>query len=368
MVRVVPAENEDVEKFLHDFRVEENGQWYVAHMQGEGKFSSSAFPEISQTKKKILIELLAWDEWAKKCPPLLKRWFTAFRLPYLAFSLLPILLVSASYVNQNGWEDIGYVAWMFMAASLLHLGCNLWNDYEDHLRGVDAPDSSGGSGVIRNLWIPAVHMRNAAAVLFGLGLIAGMFLLKDIGWSTGGKHLLWIGALGALAAASYSGWPFHYKYLGLGEPIVFLISPLIAMGSCAVLYRDADYFIWFAVATLPLSFLAILRLHVGNMHRIPFDKQANTRTIASLLGFKKSKYIALFLLIAPFLATLLLWSVRVAPLYSLLSMAALPGVFAPTLSIIRAKGPLDPECQKIRDSAAILHLVFGALYTLGFLF
>ncbi len=367
MVRVVAAENQEVRRFLHDFRVEEHGEWFVARLQGEGRFGSAVFPELSQ-KKKILIELLHWDEWLATRPKIFERWLTALRLPYLAFTLLPILLVAFTLVAENGFEQIRHVLWMVVSVSLLHLGCNLWNDYEDHLRGVDAPDSSGGSGVIRNLWIPAVHIRNAAAILFFAGLVCGIFLLKDIGWATGGKHLLWIGMLGALAAASYSGWPFHYKYLGLGEPIVFLISPLVAMGACAVLYRDADYFVWFAIATLPLAFLAILRLHIGNMQRIPFDKLADTRTIASLVGFKRAKWIGGFLLIAPFLITVAMWALKVAPAYSLASFAAVPWLISPALGLVRAKGPLDPECQRVRTGAAILHLVFGVLYTLGFLF
>ncbi|WP_218276896.1 hypothetical protein, partial [Pseudomonas sp. FW305-124] len=86
-----------------------------------------------------------------------------------------------------------------------HISCHLWGEVEDHLRGVDSPGSTSGSGVIRELWIPATHMRIAAIILFLIGFFMGLTLLYFLPWEGSGKQLLWIGLIGAVSAASYSG-------------------------------------------------------------------------------------------------------------------------------------------------------------------
>ncbi|NUM88902.1 MAG: prenyltransferase [Bdellovibrionales bacterium] len=362
-MRVLPENDSFVARLLRDFRFVEDGRRFVARLQGEGRFGSSVLP--NRKNRKVLVEPLAWEEWRGTRPGFARRWLQALRLPYLAFSLLPLLLVVTSHFGANGLARATEALHMVLATTLLHLGCNLWNDYEDHLRGVDSPENSGGSGVIRKLWIPAVHIRNAAAAMFLLGIALGVALLLRLEWTQ--KHLLWIGLLGAIGAASYSGWPFHYKYLGLGEPVVFLLGgPLIAMGATAVMHEDADFFLWYALASLPLSFLAVLRLHTNNMQRAPFDAMAGARTIASLAGFKLSRWLTVWLLLAPFLAALALRLSGVAPGASWISALALPLLARPLRLALSCTGPLDPACGDLRRSVARLHLAFGLMWILGY--
>lgn len=361
-LKILPANDTFVVRLLRDFRVIENGRRMVARLQGEGRFGSSVFPELAERNRKVLVEFLAWEEWKGARPSLMVRWFQALRIPYLAFSLFPLLLVVAHHFSTFGLQKYREAFLMILAVSLLHLGCNLWNDYEDHMRGLDSPDNSGGSGAIRNLWIPAIHIRNAAAAFFLLGLVVG-FLLLFMAEGSARMHLLGIGLLGSLAAASYSGWPFHYKYLGLGEPIVFLLGgPLITYGAATVLHGGA--YLWFILSALPLSFLAVLRLHVNNMQRTPFNAMAGTRTIASMVGFKVSRWLVIWLLAAPFLTALLL--MPLIGKQAILPLLSLPFAIFPARLAWKASGPLDPACGELRKSVASFHLAFGALWVLSF--
>lgn len=366
---VLPVSDPLVAEVLRDFRLRRPGGNVVARLRGEGRFHSSAFPEFGAREKRVLLEFLSEDEWRAQLPPLAKRWLEALRLPYLLFSLLPLVLVVATYHQQARPFLLEHTLLLFSCVTFLHLGCNLWNDYEDHLRGVDSPESSGGSGVIQKLWIPAVQLRNVAALLFTAGFFLGVWLFFQLPFDYAGKHLLWIGLLGALGAASHSGWPFHYKYLALGEPIVFLISgPLLTMGASLVYFRDPGYFLWFALVSLPLSFLATLRLHSGNMRRIPFDTMAGTYTIARAAGFRWSKFAWIFLLFAPFFVSGALILFQIAGKGALFSWLALPLAFLALPSVIKANGPLDPSCAEIRRSAVRLHFAFGLIYCISFLF
>lgn len=366
---VLPVSDSLVAEVLKDFRIRRHGELVVARLHGEGRFHSSAFPEYGGSEKRVLVEFFPESEWRASLPSFAKRWTEALRIPYLLFSLLPLVLVWASYHQQSRPFLLVHTALLFSCVTLLHFGCNLWNDYEDHLRGVDSPESAGGSGVIRNLWIPAVQLRNAAAVLFLAGFFLGVWLFFRLPFEYAGRHLLWIGLLGALAAASHSGWPFHYKYFALGEPIIFLLSgPLLTMGASLVYFRDPGYFLWFALVSLPLSFLATLRLHGGNMRSIPFDTMAGTYTIARAVGFSWSKIAWIFLLFAPFFVSGALVLFQITARSTLFSWLSLPFAFLALPSVLKANGPLDPACTEIRRSAVRLHFAFGLIYCISFLF
>lgn len=352
-----------VQMALKDFRQQNR----IVKIRGEGKFRSAAFPEYDS--KNVLMEFIPQDEWKRTLPSIFVRWIQALRLPYLSFSLFPLLLVFCAYFKWNKDFLFGTTTLLFGSITLLHLGCNLWGDYEDHLRGIDSLDHDGGSGVIQKLWIPAVHMRNAAALLFCSGFLLGLVLFTQIPYNPAGKQILWIGLGSALAIASFSGWPFHYKYFGLGEPIMFVLSgPVVSMGASLVFFKDSNYFAWFSVVSLPFSFLATLRLHAGNMQRIPFDKMANSITIAKILGFTYSKFAYGFLLLSPFLCVALFAALQILPLASCSTFLLLPLLWLPFKKLIEAKGPLDPSCQFLRKDAAILHIVFGLVYCLSVLF
>lgn len=363
--RVLPAQDGFVLRVLRDFRVVENGRHWIARLRGEGRFPSSVFPELAQ-EKNVLVELIPAEEWRR--PAFLPRWLMALRVPYLLFSLLPLLLVICHAARVGSLPASSQAILLFASLILIHLGCNLWGEYEDHLRGVDSPEHLSGSGVIQNLWIPAIHLRNAGAALFLTGCLLGVVLFLGVAWSQVGYHLLWIGLLGALGAASYSGWPFHYKYFGLGEPIVFFLSgPVVTLGAALICTGRAADLGWFFLASLPLSFLATLRLHGGNIQRSPVDTSAGVFTIARFLGFRWSVRAYGFLLLAPFLLVMALMTAGILGPPALLVLAALPLSVVALRILPRVKGPLDPGFHELRSYAVQLHFAFGLFYILSFL-
>ncbi len=367
MTRVLPSDHEFIRQTLRDFRVVENGRRWVARLRGEGRFRSAAFPDLAEKTPQVLVELIPIDQWQR--PNKVLRWLAALRLPYLAISLLPLLLVVSAGLGRGLAISPVFTLLLLGSVGLIHMGCNLWSDYEDHLRGVDHPGAGGGSGVIQKLWIPAVHLRNAAALFFFAGLALGLLLLTQLPEGLISQRLFWLGLVGALGAASYSGWPFHYKYLGLGEPIVFLLAgPLVTAGAAALYFPAAEDLLHFAWLSLPLAFLVTLRLHSGNMQRIPFDTIAHTKTIARSFGFSWSRRAVAFLLLAPYLSVGALMVLRLAPLSSAAVLFSLPLAAFALRALRETSGPLDPACHELKRESARFHLAFGLLYSLSFLF
>ncbi len=365
MIRVVDSDSSLVQKVLHDYRFQENGKNYCVRVRGEGKFVSSAFPEFHQPGK-ILLEFLPEEEHQR--PSLLSRWLLAFRIPYLAFSFFPLILVSG-LLWKTGTFSWSLIFFLYSSLFLVHLSCNLWGEYEDHLRGVDTLENSGGSGVIQKLWIPAVHIRNMASLLLLGSIVLGGFLFFHLPEGLPFQRLLALGCVGALGAASYSGWPFHYKYLGWGEPIVFLLSgPVITLGASYLLlgrhFREAEILF----LSLPLASLAVLRLHCGNLQKIPYDTMANVFTISRLVGFRLGKWLLLAPLALAFITLCASVAIGWAPLACLASLLSLPFVFQLWQAFRKAKGPLDPYCIDGKIAASRLQWAFGALYASGFFF
>ncbi|RZA02343.1 MAG: prenyltransferase [Proteobacteria bacterium] len=364
--RVLPAGHPLVKQVQRDFRVVEKGAPFMVRLRGEGRYRSAVFPDLAQ-EPQILLEFIPAALVPR--PAALERWWEALRLPYITFSLLPLLLVSAAYYRAQGYLPPLISLLLFLSVALIHVSCNLWGDYEDHLRGVDSPDHDGGSRVIQRLWIPAVHVRNAAALLMILGLATGASLLVLLPLVAVAKPLFVLALAGSLGAASYSGWPFHYKYLGLGEPIIFLLSgPLLTIGASILFYQEQNHLLWASLVSLPLSFLAVLRLHGGNTQRIPFDTMAGVFTAARALGFRWSKRAWAAHFFAPYLITAVLMAAGYAPISAALTLLTLPLALLSISPLRRATGPLDPACHELRERGAQLHLAFGLIYSLSFLF
>ncbi len=363
--RILPANHRYVKKILRDFRVVESGQKVIARLEGEGKISD--YFEDADKEKRVFVQFLPETDWLNERVSFLRRWLSALRLPYLSFSLLPQLLVIGILLGQGISIQPFLILGALSATTLLHLACNLWNDYEDHLRGVDCVGSSGGSGTIQKLWIPAANIRNAAVCFFLASLCVGFYLLGTLDWETNGKTLVALGIAGTIGAASYSGWPIHYKYLAMGEVLVFfLCGPMIAAGALT-LFAPFSLPLWLvAIAAYPLGIQAVLRLHGGNLRRIPYDIQAGARTVANLIGFTRAKHLYVFLLSSLYaFVPLVFFLIDTSPMI-FLSFLSMPVAWHQYKVIQALKGPLDPAARKLSASSIYLDLSFGLLYTLGF--
>jgi 1,4-dihydroxy-2-naphthoate polyprenyltransferase len=364
MIRIVSGDDPLVKEVLFDFRKRENEKNFLVRMKGEGKFISSAFPEY-RNNSKVLLEFIP----EKEChlPPFYFRWLLALRIPYLSFSFFPLLLVTGIVWKSGQTVPMALLFFLYSSLFFVHLSCNLWGEYEDHLRGVDTLENSGGSGVIQRLWIPAVHIRNTAAFFMGIGILLGGFLFLNLPSDLPLEKLMIVGALGALGAASYSGWPFHYKYFGLGEPIVFLLSgPILTLGASYLLFGNHTQEWKVLIDSLPLSFLAILRLHAGNLQKIPFDTMASVFTISRLVGFRIGKYLVKFLLIMPFALIFSLWLMDYIPMAALGAFVAFPFLIQSWNALDKAKGPLDPFCAEVKLAITRMQWTMGAIYSLSF--
>jgi 1,4-dihydroxy-2-naphthoate octaprenyltransferase len=286
--------------------------------------------------------------------------------PYsLSASTMPVVFGTVMAVTIGGAQ----IHWLRFAAAfvgmlLLHLGANLMNDAVDFKRGVDTRVNPVSGAVVRG-WITPSQAGLAAAVLFAVGAAIGAGLVAVVG-----TPILWIGLIGVAIGLLYSAGRFGLKYHALGDLAVFLDFGILgAAGAWAVQTGELS---WVPAAwAIPMSLLVIGILHANNWRDVASDAAGGVKTIASLLGDRRSVHYYAFLLFAPFAIVLALIAVSrlggagpKMPLTFLVTFLALPlAVKLMRRSLARRTSP-DPLLFLALDGATgQLNLVFGLLCT-----
>lgn len=170
-------------------------------------------------------------------------WLRALRAPFFTATLVPVALggaVATLDLSRAGAAglDVKLFALTLVGAVAAHAGANLANDYGDHRSGADRGNPvpspfNGGSRVIQAGLLAPWKIMAVAMVCFGLCIVAGLFVNREIGGSWFAQTpVLWLGIAGVALAATYTLGPFRLAYEGLGEAAIALgFGPLLVLGT-----------------------------------------------------------------------------------------------------------------------------------------
>ncbi|WP_243056303.1 1,4-dihydroxy-2-naphthoate polyprenyltransferase [Nocardioides sp. SR21] len=220
------------------------------------------------------------------------QWLAGARPRTLPAALSPVLAGSgvAAYVD-------GFVWWKALLALVvalaLQVAVNYANDYSDGIRGTDA-DRVGPMRLVGSGAAPAAAVKRAAFLAFGVAAVAGLVLAATTAW-----WLVAVGLVSVLAAWFYTGGSKPYGYLGLGEVMVFVFFGLVAV--VGTTYVQTETWEWASLwAAVGIGALACAILVANNLRDIPTDTLAGKRTLAVVLGDRRTRllYAALVLLAA----------------------------------------------------------------------
>lgn len=288
-------------------------------------------------------------------PSPLKAWLMAIRVPTLPAAVVPVLVGSATALADGMFRPLAFLA-ALVASLLIQIGTNLANDYFDHKKGADTAERLGPTRVTQSGLIAPTTVRNAMLISFGLAALCGIYLIVVGGWP-----ILVIGMLSIAAGVLYTGGPFPLGYNGLGDLFTFIFFGLVAVVGTDYLHSGA--FRWVALlAAIPVGLLVTAIIVVNNLRDAPTDRKAGKRTLAVIFGerFARSEYAALLLLAYLLLPVVWMWG------------GASPAALLPWLSAPLAMPLLDAVAKqrgrplnKALAGTARLHMVFGALLTLG---
>jgi 1,4-dihydroxy-2-naphthoate octaprenyltransferase len=280
------------------------------------------------------------------------QWVAGARPRTLPTSLVPVVAGTGAAIGEGQavWWRAAVAA---VVALALQVGVNYANDYSDGVRGTDerrvGPQRLVASGAARPRQVLA-----AAGGSFLAAGAAGAVLAAVTTW-----WLLLVGAAAILAAWFYTGGARPYGYRALGELSVFVFFGLVAVvGTAYVQLERLPWTAWAAAA--PIGLLACGLLVVNNLRDIPTDDAAGKRTLAVVLGDRRTRLLYAACTALPFMVTLAL---AVARPWVLLALLAAPLSLPPTQRVLG--GASGPDLIAALGETARLQIAYSVLLGAG---
>lgn len=205
-------------------------------------------------------------------------WWLALRPKTLSVSISPVLVGSALAFAESG----AWTAWpaivAALAAVLIQIGTNLYNDVADFERGADTPDRLGPPRATAMGWLSPQAVRRAAWAAFAAAFALGIALVLRGGWP-----IVAIGLASLAAGWAYTGGPRPIAYTPFGELFVLAFFGLAAVGGSYYLQTLA-LSPAAVVASLMVGAFAAAVISVNNTRDLATDARVGKRTLAVRLG------------------------------------------------------------------------------------
>ncbi len=321
----------------------------------DGTFSDSyvALPKqsmnVATSREEVTFEIVPVSE--VEVPSFFKVLLTMAR-PYSAALSIGPAIAATIFSNTVYVLDSRLVAVCLLAIACFHIGMNFLDDYFDHRRGIDRLNQRSGSQAIQNGWIRARTMYQAGLGLLGFAVLLGLPIILQR------PVLLLTAAVFALLIAwGFSSQTARLKYRGLGEITTFLLSgPLLTSGLVWALVGE---FRWQSmVLGCVFGFSTVIYYHLKNLENIMVDSQAEARTLATRMGFDKSKKLVLILAALSSLSILFFdWAVNTDGYFILVLVVHWAALFPIVKRLRNAPSPLSSSLSEIRKAGLRAHVI-----------
>ena len=251
---------------------------------------------------------------------------------------------AAAFADSVVW----WKAVLALGVSLaLQIGVNYANDYSDGIKGTD-DDRVGPLRLVGSGLVPARQVKLAALAFLGLGGVLGAALAATTTW-----WLLLVGAAAIAAAWTYTGGSSPYGYKALGEVSVFVFFGLVAVVGTA--YVQIEEITGPALAAgVGVGALACSILVANNLRDIPTDTVSGKRTLAVLLGDRRTRHFFTLLVIVAVLA--LVWASTFTS-WALLGLLMTPWIVRARQTV--ASGALGPALIPVLRDTGLAELAFA---------
>ena len=298
------------------------------------------------------------------------RWLIATRSVVFVMTANSAIIGGLLYLLSYGFSFSFLLPFALATVGLVsaHAASNLFNDYWDAKHGIDT-----SKDYFRPAYMPHPTLSGmmTPSGLFSMGLVHLLLMATVTAYFVAlrGPLVLVFAGLGALFLTLYAGGPLPLKRIGLGEPTVFVVwGPLMIGGTFFVL--SGTYPLWVVIASVPYAVSVTTVLFGKHIDKIDYDTPLGVKTVPVLLGEEATKKALKALIIIAYASVVGLVATAYLPVFSLISLLALPQA----LRLFRVLS--DPK-PKEKPAGAIMWPIwylgyvfghnrrFGALYVFG---
>ena len=281
-----------------------------------------------------------------------KEWVIAVRPWSFPASAMPII-VTLAYLFWTGAEMNWLLGlWALVGMVLFHCTGNVWSDYFDFKKKVDAEDTFGAKTLTTGMFKPE-EIRNLAIGFLVVSVACGLGLL-----AVTGLPLLWIGLAGVACTLLYP----VLKYNALGDfDIVMAFAFLPTLGTSYVATGAIDWNVLFVA--LPVGLITDGILHSNNSRDVVIDRRAGISTMAMSMGAEKSAWLFGFEMLFPYVWVAALSMAGLLPVYTVFIFLTLPIAIGNARTMAKS---LKAGVEMIADldvKTANLQLMFSVLLT-----
>ena len=279
-----------------------------------------------------------------------KEWIIAVRPWSFPASAMPII-VTLAYVFWTGAEMNWLKGlWALLGMVLFHCTGNVWSDYFDFKKKVDAEDTFGAKTLTTGMFKPE-EIRNLALGLLVASLICGVGLL-----AVTGLPLLWIGLAGVACTLLYP----VLKFNALGDfDIVMAFAFLPTLGTSYVATGAIDWNVLFVA--LPVGLITDAILHCNNTRDMLTDKRAGIMTMAMGMGYGWSVMHYVFEMVFPYVWIAALAFAGLLPLTALAVFLTIVVAIGNSKTMIRSRKEGVELIHDLDVKTANLQLLFSVL-------
>ncbi len=284
----------------------------------------------------------------------IKEWLLATRPWSFPASTMPVL-VTIMFLWSQGLEVSWWLGLMALVnIVLVHAAGNVWSDYFDYRKGVDAADTYG----VRILTDKQFTPKEVLALSITLQVLAVAMGLQMV-WLTG-ITLLWFGLAGIALSLLYP----PLKYAAMGDLVIMACYALLPMlGTTFICSGNiVSEVLWLAV---PVGSITVAILHANNTRDIETDGRAKIRTFAMLTGRRFAIGMYVFEIILPYLWLAAITLLGLVSPWTLLTFITLPIALANCKKMFSYHKDGLEAIAGLDEATAKLQLAFSLTLVIG---
>lgn len=248
----------------------------------------------------------------------LKEYFKCSRPHSFPAAIAPILIgTTFSLFYEEKFNFINFLLF-FIACIFIQAATNLFNEYYDYKRGLDKVDSLGISGSIVKNKLSAKEVFSGAMFLYTVAFFIGIILSSLTSY-----NLLLVGILCMIVGYLYTGGKYPIAYSPFGEVFSGFFMGTVIVG--IAFYIQTMYINWAVIiVSIPILLLIASILLANNIRDNENDKLSGRRTLAIILGKKKSIYFLSILIFLAQLLSLIFISLGYGSFFNLITLITIP--------------------------------------------